>query len=151
MRDRVERITQALKAHDRMLFAAKKNGVIQVFRQGFRYAPIALDESLVGGSDSKASAVIHVSISSPHYIFSLTEDWTPRTEAVDWGIEPIMAKIKSCDLWVRDRLADELMESYEKGKESDAKDFRNKAEAFAHDFRSEFAKATNDVNTSTLS
>lgn len=117
------RLTKALKDHDDALLARKgDDGKIHVYRKG--------QQSL-------------------HHIFSLTEDWTTHSRAVEWGVEPIIQRLKAIDTWNHDvagRVIDEELKA-DRGKEADR---RNTYESFLLDIRKQFAKATNDINTGTL-
>ncbi len=89
-------------------------------------------------------------LSPPHFIFSLTDDWTVSGSVVDWGVEPVLARLRAIDLWNSGMTADEVIDQHAKWKESKQKDFRNNVESFLGDFRRQFAKATDGINTSTL-
>ena len=138
---KVESLTRNLKRYDSQLYAEKdeSNNVISIYRKRVRYEVCAWD----GG---------HLLYSKPDrfLIFSLTENWKSNGVPTDWGIEPVMARIKAMDLWNRD-IASDLTKSYEKRKESEKRNQDNNIESFLYDYRSQFAKATNDINTSTLS
>lgn len=123
MRER--QITKAVQAHDRMLFCKKDNGILHIFRKD--YWP-----------------------KLPNHICSLTHNWQITGRPVDWGLEPIVNRLKAHDMWNRTDYMDELLRGYERDKESQERDMRNTIESFLLDFRGQFAKATNDVNTSTL-
>lgn len=126
---RVLSLNENLKRFDSKLFVKKESsGAIHLYRHS----------SL--GSHSPAN-----------YIMALTHDWTADGRSVEWGIEVILARLKAMDLWRDNRtMVDELLESYEKNKASERRAFRNNVEAFLYDFRRDFAKATNDINTSCL-
>lgn len=54
------------------------------------------------------------------------------------------------DLWRDDTFVEKLIAQTEKNKESRDRDRRNSVESFLYEFKSQFQKATNDINTSTL-
>lgn len=127
MNSYAKRLDQKLKIHDSLLFVKEtKLGRYDVYRK-----------SGLGGS-------------LPHFIFSLTDDWTVKTIPVEWGIDVVINRIKAHDIWRDDKFVDKLIESHEKYKEGQNRDRRNSIESFLYDFRSQFHKATNEINTSTL-
>lgn len=137
---RAETITRKLREHDRELYCGKnKEGTLCVFRNTRTTEAYEVD----------GSTIIFVR-TSPYYVFSLTRDWTARTEPVEWGIEPIMQKVRYGDLWNNDQLVEDLIKGYEKDKESSERDFQNETEAFLKDWRRQVAKDFADVNTSTM-
>jgi len=141
MRDaRERRLTQELRAYDSKLYAKREsNGSIHVYREGVRFFPFEYH-----GNNFLAS------FPSPHFVLALTHNWSLKGRPVDWGIEPLMNRIREIDGWRDDRVADKLIDSYEKVAEQKEKDLRNKNEAFFYDQRSEFKKAFSDINTSNM-
>lgn len=69
---------------------------------------------------------------------------------MEWGVEPVIARLRAMDLWNSGITADDIIEQHEKADEQELKDFRNNIESFLLDFRRQFAKATDGVNTSLL-
>lgn len=127
MDSRVRTLTRHLKAHDSQLYAAcHKEGRIDIYRK-----------SSYGESP-------------PHLIFPLTDNWAVSGRPVEWGIEVILARINAMDLWRSDSVAEDLIKSYEKRSEAQERDRKNNMESFLYDFAPQFAKATNDINTSCL-
>ena len=86
----------------------------------------------------------------PFYIFSLTDDWTPKGKPVEWGSEPILAHLKAIDLWNSGVGVDEVIAHNEKMDESVDRARKNNIEAFLKDWRRQFAKATDGINTANL-
>lgn len=86
----------------------------------------------------------------PHFIFALTDDWTWRSPAREWGIEVVLNRLKAMDLWKDETVVDRFMQQTEKNEESEKRQVRNSIEDFLYDFRKDFAKATNHINTSSL-
>ncbi len=136
---RAHRITRELYQYDPCLFARKEQGMIKIFRRTKRVEWHEIDGNSVGFLKE-----------DPHFVCALTHNWSPNGEPVDWGLEPIAKKIRESDLWKRDKLADELIASYEKTAESRDRHTKNETEAFLSEFRPQFARAFNDVNTSNL-
>lgn len=86
----------------------------------------------------------------PHYIFSLTEDFKQSSPPVWMGIDVVLNRIKAIDIWRDDSIREKILQDQEKAIESKERDRRNSIESFLYDFRRQFAKATDGVNTSTL-
>lgn len=133
---RAHRITQELSKYDSALFARKEQGMMKIFRRTQRIEWLEFEGDTVGFLKE-----------DPYFVCALTHNWTVTGKPVDWGLEPISKKIRESDLWKRDSLADELIASYEKQAESNARHTRNETEAFLSDFRPQFARTFNDVNT----
>lgn len=88
----------------------------------------------------------------PHFIFALTDDWTAKGKPREWGIEPVLNRLKAIDLWKSgDSVIDRILADYEKAEESERRASRNSIESFLLEFRKPFARATNGINTSLLS
>lgn len=138
---RAERITKTIKHHDALLYCERsKEGKLCVYRKSNRVESFRLDDE---------KSVLHFVRPAPHFVFALTHDWKLSGQEVDWGLEPIMARLKAIDLWNRD-LAGECIRGEEKRLESLARDRQNNVESFLLDFRRQFQKTFNDVNTSTM-
>lgn len=141
MDGQVRFITRVLKEHDRSLFAKRNaDGIICVMRKNKRY---------VGPVDLNDAPFFNL-IESPDYVFALTENWTTSGRPVPWGSEVVVRRIKEIDLWNREKYFEEVEEANERVDKAKRRHFRNEMEAFASDWRREFAKATNDINTSTM-
>lgn len=137
---RAERITEAIKSHDGLLYCDEnREGKLCVYRKSTRFETYRLDDD----------SILRFARPTPHFVFALTHDWRITGQMVDWGIEPICARLKAIDLWKRD-LAEEIIQQEEKNIESAARDRKNTTESFLLDFRKQFAKTFDDVNTSTL-
>lgn len=137
---RAERITKTIKLHDRELYCERnEEGKLCVYRRSKRVESLRLDDE----------SVLHFVRPAPHFVFALTHDWRMSGEPKDWGIEPVLARIKALDLWNRD-LAGDLIQDEIKERQSLERDRQNTTEAFLKDFRRQFAKTFNDVNTTNL-
>lgn len=86
----------------------------------------------------------------PHFIFALTRDWTAKTEPREWGIEVVLARLRAMDLWKSETVVDRVIADAEKAQESKDRDAKNNIESFLREFRREFARSTNQINTSNL-
>lgn len=130
---RANSLTKHLKGHDSSLYAAceahsvfPSTSVIYVLR--------------------KNPAKPH----EPFFIFALTDDWTAKSRPREWGIEVVLNRIVAMDLWKNETVMDRLFRDYEKREASEKRARRNDIEDFLYDFRKDFAKATNGINTSLL-
>lgn len=136
---RAHRITREISKYDPALFARRENGMMKIFRRTKRLEWLEFEGEMVGFLKE-----------DPYLVCALTHNWTVMGTPVDWGLEPISKKIRDSDLWKREGLADELIASYEKTAASKDRHMRNETEAFLGEFRSEFAKTFNDVNTANM-
>lgn len=134
------RITKAVKRYDYLLFCKRNiEGKQCIYRQGKLLESYMLDDS----------KVLYNVKSTPNFIFALTHNWKESGYTVDWGIEPILARLKAIDLWKRD-LADECEKNEEKHIESLARERKNTTESFLYEFRDKFKKTFSDVNTANM-
>lgn len=137
---RVEILNKHLKGHDRYLYAIRTgNDMVQVYRQSTRWDSYEVD-----------GKTLTVSRPNPQFIIALTADWTLRSKPVEWGIEPLMWKLKEMDSWRDDRQLEKIRRERETRAELTKRAERNETRAIAADLRRDFARETNDVNTSTL-
>lgn len=135
---RAEAITRAVKTYDRELYCERnKEGKLCIFRKSIRWESFQLEDNVV----------LRVARPAPHLVFTLTDNWRPQGRPVNWGVLPILAHLRECDLHNRD-IVSELEKQDDKHREACARESRNQAEAFASEFRSDFKKAFADVNTS---
>lgn len=121
-----------------MLFCERRDGKLCVLRKDQRIESYEFN-----------GATIHFVRPAPYLVFALTDDWTVYGRAVDWGLEPILKKVRACDLWVRD-LVSESIASMDRTKESRDRDVTNHIESYLSDNRREFARRTNDIRTANL-
>lgn len=136
---RERRIEQTIKRHDPKLFLNKNyKGELQIMRESYHYVPHD-----IGG------ITIQVSTALPHYIMSLTEDWSSRTAPVDWGLDPILRRLQEIDGW-RDDPFERLKKENEKVDEKKAKAFGSLSEDVAKEWRKEFKKHTSDLLTHSM-
>lgn len=77
-------------------------------------------------------------------VFYLTEDFTMNTPPVNWGVEPVMTKLRSMDAWAADFTYEDIRKRRERIEEDKKRANRNELRARAADMRRDFAKATND-------
>lgn len=124
---RVREITKAVRDYDRELYAQNtRDNRIDIYRRN------------------------RDGMHPPHFLFSLTDTWQPTGRPVDYGVEVVLNRLRAGDLWRDDTYVERWIVEHEKKKESKSRDFSNSVEAFMYDFRRQFARATNGINTSTL-
>lgn len=136
----VNRINSELRHYDRTLFCHRTaRGAILVLRKADR----------LDASDYNQTLPDLVSL-NPQFIFALTDDWTANGHPVERGIEPLMERLRAMDLWNKTDVLDSLKKNRETEEARSRQSFRNDIGAKAADLRRDFAKATNDFNTSTI-
>jgi len=136
---RLTRYTQELKKHDPCLFAVESApGAVQVWRKAGKW-----EASELFPEESGQSQPIQ-------FITALTDTWKPDGIPVDRGIEPLMFKIRQMDTWNRGPELEAMRNRREKEKEDKKRQNKNEIMARAADLRKDFAKAVNDINTSSL-
>jgi len=139
MLNRAQTITHEVQKYDRELYCTVIQDVLAVCRKTYKaeHYEIAPNEHLTYLRES------------PHLVFPLTDTWSMNGKPVDWGLEPIMAKIRAADLWKRN-VAEDLIASYEAKNETQRKDVRNQTEDFLYENHAKFKRAFADINTSSL-
>lgn len=117
----------AVRGYDKHLFAKRENtGAIHIYRQTLRSAdPI-------------------------HFVFALTDTWTVHGKPVYWGVDVVVNRLRAHDLWKDETIVDRLMKEQVKQEESAERSRANTTEAFLYEFRSQFARATDEINTGSL-
>lgn len=124
---RLASLNKHLKSYDRELYAVcHKTPRIDVYRQN------------------------RDKLSPPHFIFTLTEDWTTKTRPVEWGIEVVLARLKAHDLWNSSNFFKERAAEMEAAEQSEERSRKNNIEAFMQDFRRQFVKATDGVGIANM-
>lgn len=137
---RQDRITREIQYHDRDLYCAKDyKGRMSIFRKSFVHEDCWLDDH----------TVIKSLVFRPQYIMSLTDNWAASGCPVEWGLDPILRRLREIDSHNRDLMI-EIEANHDKAKASKQRALESETEAFVKDWRREFAKATNDINTSTM-
>lgn len=127
MEGRIRYLNRVLKGHDSLLFVQEvAAGRLDVYR--------------------KSSYGDH----PPYLIFSLTDSWQLSGRPVEWGVDVIINRIKAHDLWRDETIIDKLEAEHEEVKRSEKRARQNSVESFLLDFRRQFAKATDGINTGTL-
>lgn len=140
MDSEIRSLNRNLQRHDRELYAQRRpDGMICVYRRGKRQHYFEWQGDTYG-----------YLIDSPSFVFALTDNWTTSGSPRAWGVLPVLARLRAIDLWNNEEYLDEVDEQNERIERSKQRDLSNNVEAFVRDFRREFARATNDINTSTL-
>lgn len=135
---RLEDVSRFVKRFDSLLFCERKEGKLCVLRKGTRVESYDVNGILI---DFLRPA--------PHFVFALTDNWNLTGEPCDRGLEQIRNRLVENDLWNRDLVAEIRKRDEERIKSKD-RSLDNHIESYLLDHRREFAKATSDVNTSTL-
>lgn len=134
------RLTARIQKYDPALYVYRNvEGKALIMRQGSR-----LEDSDYGMDD------LDDSLRNPQLILALTDNWRLTGKPVDWGMEPILDRLRSMDSWRDDKWITERKRNRERDEETQKQSKRNEFRAIAADLRKEFAQATNDINTSTL-
>lgn len=136
---KVSRLNKELKNYDYKLFAIRvQSGMIHVRRKAAN----------VGDSDFD----IDSGHSGPpsYFVCALSDNWSQLGKAVDWGIEPVMDRIKTMDLWSSHHNLNDMRARRERDKRDQDRQLQNDFRAIAADMRKDFARSVNDINTSSL-
>jgi len=136
---RAEVITSYIRRFDSLLFCEKSgDGKLCIYRKGQRIESYDVD-----------GVVIHFVRPAPYLVLALTDTWNLHGKSRDWGIEPILRRLRECDLWSRD-LAKESIESIEAHNASKDREVDNHIESYLKDIRKPFARATDDLVVGSL-
>ena len=139
MGQRLRRINEVVKQFDRNLFAYDSSGKVLIMRQASR----------LEASDFNQSAP-DLARMNPQLIFALTDSWKVDGNPVEWGLEPIVDQLKQRDSWAQADLFRNMVKKREQDESDKQRANRNELRAQAADLRRDFARATNDINTSTV-
>jgi len=83
-------------------------------------------------------------------VMALTDTWGVRGNPVPLGAEVVLNRLKAIDLSRNENIFKDLEIQDEKREESKQRDLSNSIESFLYDYRDQFKKTFNDVNTSNL-
>jgi hypothetical protein len=137
---RAERITREVQAYDRELYCEKNmEGMLCIYRKSKRCESYQLEDG---------SLLTYVR-PAPHLIFALTDTWKVTGRPVEWGVVPILQRLKALDLWNRD-IVGELEQAYDNEEAANARKRKNDTESFLLDFRSQFKKTFNDTRIANM-
>lgn len=137
---REQTITRAIRKYDRDLYAKAVHGRIDIMRRSARYESYDIDSS------ARLLFVRPVE----QLIFSLTDNWSINGSPVEWGILPILARLKAIDCWNRGDFFEELESAYENREKSNKRELKNNTEGFLSEFHSVFRNTFKDYNVSNL-
>lgn len=130
---RVGVITSYLKRYDKDLYADRtRDGRINIFRKYRSYDYYRMGETN-----------LYVSTIRPQFVCGLTLDWSETGTPVEWGIEPILTKIKRMDQW-RENILKQIHDRNDQIDRDNKRQKTNEIRARAADCRKEFARATNE-------
>ena len=133
---RAERVSRFIKSHDDKLFAERNSeGKLCIYRKGQTVEWYELNRDSYGFVRS-----------TPHFIMALTHNWHVLGKPVDWGLDVILQRLQSIDLWNRD-LASEQERMYDENKEKLRRQSANTHEDFLRESKSTFQSAFKDINT----
>ncbi len=107
-----------------------------------------LQESYSGRLDIYRKGEFNSSV--PNLICSLTDTWVHTGKPCSWGIEVILNRIKAHDLWANNSFMEDFYKNQDKIAASKERARKSTTEDFLYSFARDFAKATNEINTSTL-
>lgn len=127
MDSRTKEVNRVVSQYDKYLFAKRENnGAVHIYRRTLRPAD------------------------PYHFIMAVTDNWSVHGTPRDWGLEVIIARLTAHDLWKNETILDRLEKEEAKIEESKERYLKNNVESFLYDFRRQFARATNEINTSSL-
>lgn len=136
---RAEQVSRFIKAHDEKLFAERNSeGKLCVYRKGQTVEWYNVDGINVGFVRS-----------TPHLIMALTHNWHVLGEPADWGLDVILQRLQSIDLWNRD-LASEQERAYDENKAKLKRKAANTQEDFLRESQPIWADAFKDINTANM-
>lgn len=135
------RLTGVVKRHDPKLFVQRNfKGVLQVLRENYVLHPYEVDDR-----------VIHCLSPAHYYVMALTDTWGANGNPVEWGVEPILQRLKMIDCWSSQSfVSDEMEKQNDKADRSKERDLMNRTEAAAYEMHSSFKKTFSDVNTANM-
>jgi hypothetical protein len=102
------------------------------------------------------NGVIHVyrrhpdSLGPTQFVFAITDNWKATGRPVEWGLVPLITKLKACDLTRNPLLFENLIADYEKDEANKEKERMNSFEAMAYELAPAFKKDFAYINTSSM-
>lgn len=140
MDQKLRQVTRLLKQYDSDLIAKRYlDGTLAILRKRRGYDFYRFSDCVLWSSFDWEDLVLPI-----------TDNWIETGRPVDWGIEPILWQMQKIDGWRDDSDYDRFYQDRERRKANRARARRNEMRALAADCRREFARATNDINTSSL-
>lgn len=139
MEGRVRYLNKHLKKYDSKLFCARAGDKIDVYRNVYRQDVYKIgDETL-----------IHL-VEVPSHVLSLTEDWTVTGRPVDWGVEPLLQRLRKMDTWNHDSWS-EAEAGAERNRALKKRRLKNKLDDIGYEVQPYFKKAADEFNFSNVS
>lgn len=139
---KLRQITRLLKRYDSDLFPKRfLDGSLGIMRKKRAFDFYRLPEQ---------NCVLWFAHDWDDLVVPVTENWIETGRPVDWGIEPILAQIQKTDSWRDDGDYERFVQDRERKRANDARAFKNEIRARTADLRRDFARATQDINTSNL-
>lgn len=136
MDSKVRTYNKYLKEMDKELFAQRDGRFINVYR----YSPRSKSFGLSNGD------VLTYYVKTINHILVLTDNWMYTGNPVDWGIEPLMRKLRAMDTWTRNGMIEDMELAREYRDKSKKREQRNIHESVAKEIRSEFKKGSDQIN-----
>lgn len=135
------RLTGAVKRHDPKLFVKKDSyGRMVVWRESYELRPYEVD-----------GTVIHCMESAPHFIMAFTHNWLMTGSPCEWGVDPLLERLKAIDSWSKQSFVNaEMEETNQRVDASQKRDMDNKLEAAAYESHATFKKTFSDINTANM-
>jgi len=137
---REREITRIIKGYDRDLFVGKnREGVLCIYRKSRRFESFEHEGvKYLYAHDDKS------------LVFPLTDNWISTGKPREWGLEVILARLKALDLHRSTEYFDEIVKNQQLAEESSKRTLKNNVESFLIDFRRQFSKTFDGVNTALL-
>ena len=132
---RAERITEYIRNHDDKLIC-KMNaiaGTLCIYRKTLKFETYEIDGERVT-----------FSLPDLHFVTALTDNWNIKGKPRDWGLLPIMERIRQIDLWQNEVMVQKMISDHEKIDESKKRERMDKHEAQADVLRHDFKKSFGD-------
>lgn len=137
---RIDRITREVKKYDRHLYCALDGkGRPAIYRKGYKWTSFMYND-----------CVIHHQIRDDYNVMTLTHDWSQRGQVVDWGLEPIMQRLRAIDCWQSDSEINAFEKTNEEYEAKKDRHLTNKTEDIAREMAPVFKKTFSDVNTASM-
>lgn len=135
MDTRLRQMDRAVKNYDRNLFARREiNGAIHVYRNGIRFESYDLDGDQ-----------LLYSRPAPYIVCALTTNWNVSGLPIELGVEVVLSYIREHDLDKNPDLLGSMERAREYAEERALRHKKSEYEAFARDWRRQFAKSTDDL------
>lgn len=136
---RADQINKEVRQYDRDLYCIKGDSHHVIMRKAYRAKKYDVEGVTLICFERRDEPVFH-----------LTDNWQVNGRPADWGIEPIMRRLRYADsrneqafIWEKDKLD-------EKFEKSRLKDRKNMFESLAYEVQPVYKKIREEVNLSSL-